>query len=203
MRLVARFMKPYWALCAVTTVLLLVDVVGALVIPTFAAELLNESATSASFKKMTITAVGMGVAALISGMCAVAGGWCCSQLTSRVGKDMRMALYRKSMDLSIYDFRNFGTASITTRTINDVVNIQMAMTNVLCMLMPVPIIFIIALTLSFRLDVTLSLWLLVAIASCASWRCSSCDPRRRCSANCRNCLTASAPCYSKTLPASA
>ena len=100
MRLVARFMKPYWALCAVTTVLLLVDVVGALVIPTFAAELLNESATSASFKKMTITAVGMGVAALISGMCAVAGGWCCSQLTSRVGKDMRMALYRKSMDLS-------------------------------------------------------------------------------------------------------
>ena len=67
MRLVARFMKPYWALCAVTTVLLLVDVVGALVIPTFAAELLNESATSASFKKMTITAVGMGVAALISG----------------------------------------------------------------------------------------------------------------------------------------
>ena len=108
-------------------------------------------------------AVGMGVAALISGMCAVAGGWCCSQLTSRVGKDMRMALYRKSMDLSIYDFRNFGTASITTRTINDVVNIQMAMTNVLCMLMPVPIIFIIALTLSFRLDVTLSLWL-VAIA---------------------------------------
>ena len=59
MRLVARFMKPYWALCAVTTVLLLVDVVGALVIPTFAAELLNESATSASFKKMTITAVGM------------------------------------------------------------------------------------------------------------------------------------------------
>ena len=66
MRLVARFMKPYWVLCAVTTVLLLVDVVGALVIPTFAAELLNESATSASFKKMTITAVGMGVAALIS-----------------------------------------------------------------------------------------------------------------------------------------
>ena len=49
MRLVARFMKPYWALCAVPPVLLLVDVVGALVIPTFAAELLNESATSASF----------------------------------------------------------------------------------------------------------------------------------------------------------
>ena len=56
------------ALEAGTDVVMDVDVVGALVIPTFAAELLNESATSASFKKMTITAVGMGVAALISGI---------------------------------------------------------------------------------------------------------------------------------------
>lgn len=164
MRLVVRFMKPYWGLFAVTTILLFADVVGALIIPTFAAELLNESANAASFDAMVVTAVKMGVAALVSGLAAVAGGWCCSQLTSKVGKDMRMALYRKSLELSIYDFRNFGTASITTRTINDVVNIQMAMTNVMGMLLPVPIIFAIALTLSFRLDVTMSLWLLAAIA---------------------------------------
>lgn len=164
MRLVVRFMKPYWGLFAVTTVLLFADVIGALIIPTFAAELLNESATHASFDAMVATAAKMGVAALVSGLAAVAGGWCCSQLTSKVGKDMRVALYNKSLDLSIYDFRNFGTASITTRTINDVVNIQMAMTNVMGMLLPVPVIFAIALTLSFRLDVTMSLWLLAAIA---------------------------------------
>lgn len=164
MRLVVRFMKPYWGLFAVTTVLLFADVIGALIIPTFAAELLNESATHASFDAMVATAAKMGAAALVSGLAAVAGGWCCSQLTSKVGKDMRVALYNKSLDLSIYDFRNFGTASITTRTINDVVNIQMAMTNVMGMLLPVPVIFAIALTLSFRLDVTMSLWLLAAIA---------------------------------------
>lgn len=164
MRLVVRFMKPYWGLFAVTTVLLFADVIGALIIPTFAAELLNESATHASFDAMVATAAEMGAAALVSGLAAVAGGWCCSQLTSKVGKDMRVALYNKSLDLSIYDFRNFGTASITTRTINDVVNIQMAMTNVMGMLLPVPVIFAIALTLSFRLDVTMSLWLLAAIA---------------------------------------
>ena len=171
MRLVIRFLRPYWALFIITTILMFADVIGALVIPTFAAELLNESANGMSFDAMTVTAVKMGVAALLSGTAAVAGGWCCSQLTSKVGKDMRVALYRKSLDLSIYDFRNFGTASITTRTINDVVNIQMAMTNVMGVLLPVPVIFAIALALSFRLDLTMSLWLLAAIAfvSVVAW----------------------------------
>ena len=193
MRLVVRFMKPYWGLFAVTTVLLFADVIGALIIPTFAAELLNESATHASFDAMVATAAKMGAAALVSGLAAVAGGWCCSQLTSKVGKDMRVALYNKSLDLSIYDFRNFGTASITTRTINDVVNIQMAMTNVMGMLLPVPVIFAIALTLSFRLDVTMSLWLLAAIAfvCVVAWFIMR-------TASCRSCSTASAPCCSRT-----
>ena len=164
MRLVVRFMKPYWGLFAVTVVLLFFDVIGALVIPTFVAELLNESASHASLDAMVVTCVNMGVAALVSGGSAIAGGWCCSQLTSRIGKDMRMALYRKSLDLSIYDFRNFGTASITTRTINDIVNIQLAMTNLMGMLLPVPFIFAVALILSFRLDVGMSLWLLAVVA---------------------------------------
>ena len=164
MRLVVRFMRPYWGLFVVTVVLLFFDVVGALVIPTFVAELLNEGATNASFDTMIATAVKMGISALISGLAAIAGGWCCSQLTSRVCRDMRVALYRKSLDLSIYDFRNFGTASITTRTINDIVNIQLAMTNLMGMMLPVPFIVVVALTLSFRLDVGMSLWLLAVIA---------------------------------------
>lgn len=164
MQLVIRFMKPYWGLFITTTILMFADVVGALIIPTFAADLLNASAAHASFAMLLTTGLKMGLAALLAGVCAIAGGWCCSQLTSRIGKDMRVALYTKSLELSIYDFRNFGTASITTRTINDIVNIQMAMTNVIGILLPVPVIFIVASVLSFRLDVTLSLWLLVAIA---------------------------------------
>ncbi|WP_137655850.1 ABC transporter ATP-binding protein [Bifidobacterium moukalabense] len=163
MRLVIRFIKPYWGLFILTLILVFADVIGALVIPTFAAELLNEAATSASFDVMTATALKMGVAALCSGICAIGGGYCCSQLCSRIGKDMRMALYRKTLDLSIFDFRNFGTASITTRTINDVVNIQMALTNVINMLLPVPVIFVMAFTLAFRLDSYMASWLLLAI----------------------------------------
>lgn len=34
MRLILRFLKPHWKLCILTIFLLIVDVVGALIIPT-------------------------------------------------------------------------------------------------------------------------------------------------------------------------
>lgn len=41
MKLISQFLKPHWKLCAITILLLIVDVSGALVISTFAAESLN------------------------------------------------------------------------------------------------------------------------------------------------------------------
>ena len=46
---------------------------------------------------------------------------------------MRVAVYDKSLKLSVYDFRQFGTASITTRTISDITNIQMAQMVIMTM----------------------------------------------------------------------
>ena len=54
-------------------------------------------------------------------------GYTCARLTSRVGKDIRDALYKKSLDLAVSDFRTFGVASITTRTVSDLTNIQFAL----------------------------------------------------------------------------
>ena len=75
-----------------------------------------------------------------------------------------MALYKKSLKLSIYDFRHFGTASITTRTVSDITTIQFALTSFIQMVLPVPVIFIVALTLAFRLDVEMGVILLVVVA---------------------------------------
>lgn len=36
-----RFLKPHWKLCVLTIVFLIVDVAGALFIPTLVAEMLN------------------------------------------------------------------------------------------------------------------------------------------------------------------
>ena len=102
----------------------------------------------------------MGIASLISGVCAIIGAYTCAVLSARLGKDMREAVYKKSLKLSIYDFRQFGTASITTRTVSDVTTIQFAVTSCIQMILPVPVIFVLALALAFRLDVEMGFLLL-------------------------------------------
>lgn len=160
MRLVLKFLKPHWKLCAVTVLLLIIDVAGALYIPTLAAEILNEGTSGSTFDTLLNTGVQMAAASLISGVCAVTGGYTCAMLSARLGKDMRVAVYEKSLKLSIYDFRHFGTASITTRTVSDITTIQFAVTSCIQMILPVPVIFVIALALSFRLDVEMGFILL-------------------------------------------
>ena len=163
MKLMMRFLKPHWKLCVVTILLLIVDVAGALVISTFAEEMLNLGTSGAAVEVLFATGAKMAAASLISSVCAILGGYACAALSAQVGKDIRMALYRKSLKLSIYDFRHFGTASITTRTVSDVTTIQFALTSFIQMVLPVPVIFIVALTLAFRLDVEMGFILLAVV----------------------------------------
>lgn len=163
MKLILKFLKPHGKLFTITVLLLILDVVCALFIPTLAAEMLNLGTSGSSFDALWHTGVRMAVVSLISGVCAILGGYACASLAARVGKDMRVSLYKKSLKLSVYDFRQFGTASITTRTISDINTIQAALTSTIQMILPVPVICVVALLLCFRLDVEIGFILLAAM----------------------------------------
>lgn len=165
MKLILRFIKPHWRLCLLTMLLAFVDVVGALIIPTYASEMLNMgTSTGVELSALLRTCMKMLIAALISGASMIAGAFVCSRLTSRIGADIRNALYQKSLELSVSDFRGFGVASVTTRTVSDVTNIQVALGNCFQILFPVPIIFVVSLVLAFRIDSLMGLILLAVLA---------------------------------------
>lgn len=105
MKLVLSFLKPHWKLCTLTVFLIFIDVVGALIIPTFAAELMNEAERGMEFNTLIITAVLMGVSALIAGGAAIGSVFAAADLTAKVGADIRDALYKKTLELAVSDFR--------------------------------------------------------------------------------------------------
>ena len=164
MKLILQFLKPHWKLTVLTVLLAVIDVGGSLFIPTPAAHLLNQGTSGIAFEELLATGLQMGAVSLFSSICAILGGYACATLAARVGKDMRVALYEKSLKLSIYDFRQFGTASITTRTVSDITTIQFALTSFIQMVLPVPLVCIIALALSFLLNTTLGTILLILTA---------------------------------------
>lgn len=164
MKLILQFLKPHWKLTVLTVLLAVIDVGGSLFIPTPAAHLLNQGTSGVAFEELLATGLQMGAVSLFSSICAILGGYACATLAARVGKDMRVALYEKSLKLSVYDFRQFGTASITTRTVSDITTIQFALTSFIQMVLPVPLVCIIALALSFQLNATLGTILLILTA---------------------------------------
>ena len=172
MNLILRFLKPHWKLCLITVVLLIVDVAGALFIPTLVAEMLNDGTSGASFDAIVRTGIHMAAVSVLAGVCAILGGYASATLAAQVGKDMREAIYAKSLKLSVYDFRQFGTASITTRTISDITTIQFALTSTIQMVIPVPVICVLALALTFGLDAQMGVIPLIVVAAVLllAWR---------------------------------
>ena len=145
MKLMMQFMKPYRRLLVFTLLFIILDVIGALYIPTLVAQMMNEGTSGSTVHDLYITGVQIIIASLVSGVGAILGGYTCSLLSSKICKDIRDAIYKKSLKLSIYDFKQFGTASITTRTISDITTIQTAFISVVQMVLPVPVIFVISL----------------------------------------------------------
>lgn len=92
MKLILRFLKPHWKLFVITVILLILDVMGALFIPTLAAQMLNLGTSGSSFTQMWHVGVQMAVISVISGICAIIGGYTCAALAARIGKDMRSAI---------------------------------------------------------------------------------------------------------------
>lgn len=164
MKLILKFMKPYKKLFALTLILLFVDVIGALYIPTLVADMMNKGAAGTSLNALYTTGFQMAIASILSGIGAIWGGYTCASLASKVCRDIRNAIYEKSLTLSIYDFKQFGTASITTRMISDITTIQMALISFIQMVLPVPAIFVVALFLTIQLDPMMGSILLVVLA---------------------------------------
>lgn len=165
MKLILRFLKPHRKLCIFTALLMAMDMVGMMLIPTYAAEMLNKGSSAVTgFNDLLNTGIKMLIASVTAGTGVIVGGYVCAKLAARVGADIRKAIYKKSLDLSVYDFQTFGTASMTIRTVSDVTTIQFAVVGIFQMMLPVPVIFVTAIILTFMKDRLIGFILLAVLA---------------------------------------
>ena len=109
--------------------LLVIDVAGSLLIPTLAAQMLNLGISAHSFQKLIEIGLWMAAASLVSGICAILGGYACAALSARVGQDMRVAVYDKSLKLTMphgYDTVLSGDGSALSQGQRQLISIARA-----------------------------------------------------------------------------
>lgn len=152
MKMILRFLKPYKLWCVVTLAVMLLDVVGALFIPTLTAGMINEGVGNRSISVIAEKGALMFLVTVLSGAGTVFGSYLCAVLSAKIGRDMRNALYEKTLGFSDHDFEKFGTGSMIARTQNDVNIVQQAFVWSIQMVLPVPIMCVMGVVMAFSID---------------------------------------------------
>ena len=153
MRTLLHFMKPYRLQVAGVLIALALNLLGVLLVPTILANMINIGVSSGNFDYLVQQGVIMLVAALVSGAGAFVCNYLCADLSTRVGRDIRTAVYDASLAFSGSDFEQFGTGSMITRTLGDVNVIQTAISMSIQMILPVPFAAVIGVALACSIDV--------------------------------------------------
>ncbi len=161
-----QLVRPYKVLMLVTLVTLCCDIVGMLFVPTELAALLNSVTSGEGMDAVWRHGAIMLVASLLgSGGCIVSYRMA-SKLAANVGRDMRVAVYRRSLAFSGADFNRFGTGSMITRTMSDANVVQQTLLMSFVMMSPVPLTCVVALILTFSLDATMGYAVLAVTVVC-------------------------------------
>ena len=163
MKLILRFLKPYWKSLIILLFDNTLDVLGALLIPTIAASMINLAVQNAELNKIIERGFVMLAVSLISGFGALFGSWLCARLSSNIGRDIRNAIYDKTLTFSQSDFERFGAASMITRTMNDVSVIQQGLVMFIQFIIPVPVISVLGVIFAFNINKNMGFLFLIVI----------------------------------------
>lgn len=96
MRYFLQFLKPYRKTCILIFLTVLLDVAGALLVPTVTANMLNLAAAGSGITPILHQGLIMLIISLLAGFGALTGSFLCARLSARLGRDMRVAVYKKA-----------------------------------------------------------------------------------------------------------
>ncbi|MCF2140455.1 MAG: ABC transporter ATP-binding protein/permease [Candidatus Lokiarchaeota archaeon] len=99
---------------------------------------------------------------LLSAICTVIVGYLSAKTAAGMARDLRTDVFRKVESFSNAEFDQFSTASLITRTTNDITQIQLVMIMLIRLVVYAPILGIGGIIRAFAKDA--SMWWLIAIA---------------------------------------
>ena len=161
-QLLLRLLAPYKRLIFWLVVTLLCDITGMLVIPTQLSALLNSAIATRDMAEVARHGAVMLVAALVGSGGNLISYRLAARLAANVGRDLRCAVYDKSLALSGFEFGQLGTGSMITRTLSDANVIQQTILMSFVMISPVPVTCVVATIMAFGIDPVMG-WLLLAV----------------------------------------
>lgn len=151
-----KYFKPYIPYILVAVVLLFAEAMLELALPGYMADIIDDGIIAGDMKqiyKIGILMIGISAAIVL---CATGVSLFASKTAARSARDIRKAVFRKVMHFANEEMEDFSTASLITRSTNDIQQIQMATVMTLRLGMFAPVMGIGAIIKALRTSVSLA-----------------------------------------------
>jgi ATP-binding cassette subfamily B multidrug efflux pump len=158
-----RFLKPFSIMVFGVLIFIFLQTLGDLYLPTLMGDIINDGVMQGDTSK--ILNIG-GLMLLVAGggvVCAIIASLLSSRIAVGLGTILRSKVFRKVESFSLHEFDKLGTATLITRTTNDINQIQMVTVMIMRMMIGAPMMAIGGTILALRRDKPLTLVLAVAL----------------------------------------
>lgn len=156
-------LRPYWLRILLLVAITLAGVYTDLALPSLMARIINQGIAAQDFSLILLTGGEMLLCALLGVLCAVGSGILGAQVSMGFGRDLRGLVFRKAVALSLTEFESFGTATLITRTTNDVSQIQLFVMMAFRILIRAPLMILGGVTMALRSSAALSQVVLLSV----------------------------------------
>lgn len=134
-----KYYKPYLPMILLVILALFGQAMGELALPQYMSDIINFGIITGDMNYIYKTGVIMLLVALATTVCAGIGGFFASKTAAKSSRDIRRALFKNVTAFSAAELEQFSTASLITRSTNDVQSVQQTTVMMLRMAVFAPI----------------------------------------------------------------
>ncbi len=156
-------LQPFKLAVAAVLILVFLQSMGDLYLPTLMSDIVDKGIVQGD--RSYIWKIG-GFMLLVAGggaLCSVIASYLSSKVAAGFGKNTRSRVFSHVENFTLHEFDKLGTASLITRTTNDITQVQTVLTMMLRMMIGAPMMMIGGIIMAVSEDAKLSLIFVVVI----------------------------------------
>ena len=156
-------LKPYWTLVIGVLVLVFISTLTDLELPDLMSDIVDTGIVQGDVSYILGRGGVMLLVALLGTVCTILTSYLSSKIGMGFSRDLRKKVFEKVESFSLTEINEMGTASLITRTTNDINQVQMVVIMMMRMMLSAPLMIVGALIMALGKDVELSKVILVVI----------------------------------------
>lgn len=156
-------LKPYWISVVAVLVFVFIQTMTDLSLPDLMAEIVDTGIVKGDVPYILGRGGIMLLVALLGTACTIGSSYLSAKIGMGFSRDLRKRVFGKVESFSLAEVNTVGTASLITRTTNDINQVQQVVIMAMRMMLSAPLMIIGALIMALRKDVELSKIILIVI----------------------------------------